>query len=148
MTVGHAGHDEILSDHRNLQQILTALTTELEGPRGADRPGRFAVGLEELRSFLATHFRSEEQGTLFSEIPLKFPWLAGQLEGLVAEHGAITEDLGTVLDKAAQTDGTDSGAMHALTAQIKMVFAKILRHEAEENELITQAYWKDLGEEG
>ena len=145
---GHAGHDEILADHRNLQQILTELTKELDSPLDAELPARLSEGFAQLRSFLVTHFRSEEQGTLFSEIPLKFPWLAAQVEGLVAEHAAITADLAIVLDRTEQIDGTDASAMHALKAQIKMVFAKILRHEAEENELITQAYWKDLGEEG
>ena len=42
-------------------------------------------------------------------------------------------------------DGAEPYRLHELNARVQLLIAKIQRHESEENEIVLDAHWSDLG---
>jgi hypothetical protein len=140
--------DDTLDEHRSCMRIVADLETYLEQP--ADRAGDWAEGLGKriarLAGTLRSHFEAEQRGPLFRQLPLTHPRLASRLTRLEKEHDEILTDAESTLAKAeGLRDGAESYQLHELNARVQLLIAKIQRHESEENELVLEAHWNELG---
>lgn len=139
---------ETLDEHRTCMRVVTDLEGFLATP--ADSDGRWVEGLIErldrLCGTLKAHFEAEQNGPLFRRLPLAKPRLAGRLNRLEKEHAEIL-DAGRATRERA--NGLEEGAapyqLHELNARVQLLIAKIQRHESEENEIVLDAHWSDLG---
>jgi hypothetical protein len=140
--------DETLDEHRTCMRVVTDLERFLATP--ADTAGRWVEGLIErldrLCGTLKAHFEAEQNGPLFRKLPLSKPRLAERLARLEREHGEILEAGQLTRDRASGLeDGAETYQIHELNARVQLLIAKIQRHESEENEIVLDAHWSDLG---
>jgi len=140
--------DETLDEHRTCMRVVTDLEKFLTAP--ADPGGRWVEGLIErldrLCSTLKAHFEAEQSGPLFRQLPLSKPRLAGRLTRLENEHAEILEAGRATRSRAeGLEDGAEPYQIHELNARVQLLIAKIQRHESEENEIVLDAHWSDLG---
>jgi len=139
---------ETLDEHRTCMRVVTDLEGFLATP--ADPGGRWVEGLVErldrLCGTLKAHFESEQDGPLFRQLPLSKPRLAGRLARLEKEHAEILEAGHATRIRAEELkDGAETYQLHELNARVQLLIAKIQRHESEENEIVLDAHWSDLG---
>jgi len=140
--------DETLDEHRSCMRVVS----DLEGflatpatPRGAWIAG-LIERLDRLCGTLKAHFESEQDGPLFRKLPLAKPRLAERLDRLEKEHAEILEAGRSTRNRAAELeDDAEAYRLHELNARVQLLIAKIQRHESEENEIVLDAHWSDLG---
>jgi len=140
--------DGTLDEHRSCMRIVSELETYLE--QHADRAGKWAEGIEtritQLVATMRSHFEAEQRGPLFRQLPLTHPRLATRLARLEQEHEQILADTeSTRLQAEGLREGAESYQLHELNARVQLLIAKIQRHESEENELVLEAHWSELG---
>lgn len=139
--------DVTLEDHRQCMQVVEELENLLD--RHPDRDGNWLAALRgtlpELRQTLLSHFEGEENGPLFQQLPLQSPQLSTRLARLEEEHAGILESVDTLTARADAMDGPEVYELRELNAQVQLLVATIRRHEAEENELVMQANWDEIG---
>ena len=142
--------DAILDEHRDCMRVVSEVEACLD--ESPDRDGRW-IGrllprLEVLSDRLRSHFQEEEQAALYREVPERFPRFADRLRRLAVEH---TEIVGRATDLVRQAKALDQSRIHQLrefNAGVQMLVASIRRHEAEENEIVLGAHWREFGGEG
>jgi hypothetical protein len=139
--------DSTLDEHRECMQIVGEVETCLDGQpdREGRWMGRLLPQLQNLAAMLRTHFCGEEQTALYQEIPVKNPQYADTLERLVGEHGQILDRVDALVQKAGQIDQTRIHELREFNAGVQLLVASIRRHEAEENEVVLNAYWQEVG---
>ena len=140
--------DETLDEHRTCMRVVTDLETFLASP--AEPKGAWIQGLVErldrLCGTLKAHFEAEQGGPLFRQLPLAKPRLAERLKRLEKEHGEILEAGQSTRSRAEELgDEVETYQLHELNARVQLLIAKIQRHESEENEIVLDAHWSDLG---
>ena len=139
--------DETLEEHRGCMAVVAQVEECLD--RQPDREGRWIDRIAEtlplLASTLRAHFRAEQEGPLFRKLPIRFPRFAHRLEQLEAEHVRILETTDGVVARVRDLGQAQMYEMRELNAQIQMLIATIRRHEAEENEIVIQAHWDEVG---
>jgi hypothetical protein len=139
--------DEIREEHRGCMEVVA----EVEGCLDCrpDREGRWVSRLLEslprLATTLRTHFEVEQQGPLYRKLPIDFPRFAHRLEQLEAEHVRILEVVDGAVARARNLAGSEMSDVRELNAQVQLVVATIRRHEAEEDEILIQAHWDEVG---
>jgi len=139
--------DVTLEEHRACMEVVA----EVEGilDRQPDREGAWLGELRgklpELRRTLSAHFAGEEQGPLFRQLPIQAPQLSGRLQRLEDEHQGILDSVDTLLERADALNDPEIFQLRELNAQVQLLVATIRRHEAEENELVMQANWDEIG---
>ena len=138
--------EEKLDDHRACMRVVAEVERCLHEP--PDREGRWSgrmlEALNKLRGTLAAHFKVESGEPLFRTIPTAHPRFAGRLSRLESEHEGMLEELDQVV---RQAEGSQSRIyeQRELNGRIQLLIAKIRRHEAEENEILIEAYWDEVG---
>jgi hypothetical protein len=139
--------DETLEEHRGCMEVVGRVERCLD--QQPDREGRWIERLAEtlplLASTLRAHFRVEQEGPLFRKLPFQYPRFAHRLEQLEAEHVRILETTDGVVARVRGLGEAQMYEMRELNAQIQMLIATIRRHEAEENEIVIQAHWDEVG---
>jgi hemerythrin-like domain-containing protein len=139
--------DVTLEEHRQCMQVVAEVESILD--RQPDREGRWLGEirdkLPELRNTLAAHFRGEEDGPLFRQLPIQAPQLSGRLSRLEEEHQGILESVESLTRRAEKLQDPEVYELRELNAQVQLLIATIRRHEAEENELVMQANWDEIG---
>jgi hemerythrin-like domain-containing protein len=140
--------DGILDEHRECMQIVAEVEACLdEAPDREGRwMGRLLPKLEVLAGRLRSHFRGEEEASLYREVPERFPRFADRLERLLSEHAEILERAEDLARRAGALDHTRIHELREFNAGAQMLVASIRRHEAEENEVILSAHWQEVGE--
>jgi hypothetical protein len=139
--------EETLQEHRGCMAVVS----EVEGclDQQPDRDGKWLARLCEtlprLASTLRAHFRVEQEGPLYSKLPLSFPRFAHRLEQLEAEHVRILETVDSVVARTHELQDAQVYEMRELNGQVQLLIATIRRHEAEENEIVIQAHWDEVG---
>jgi hemerythrin-like domain-containing protein len=113
--------------------------------RDGEWMGRLMAKLPTLSASMRAHFSAEEQGALFTELPLKKPRLEQRIRNLGTEHGKMVADLDRITEMARALRQPEIHELRELNAHIQLFIATIRRHEAEENEIIMSAYWDELG---
>ena len=139
-------YEETLEEHRECMEVVSDLETFLG--RQPDREGVW-VGelvdkLEHLGATLRGHFEEEHDG-LYVQLPIKFPRLSTRLTKLRAEHATILESLDGTLEKARRSQKPELYELRELNAHVQLLVATIRRHEAEENEIVIEAHWDEVG---
>lgn len=135
----------VLDEHRELVRHVSELDDLAAAAAGADwgvELGRKAAAVTE---HLKHHFSGDAEGTFFADVAKRAPHLIGKLTGLTAEHAQILKEFREVAEQATALDGNDMAAASRLATRTRRVVATLRRHEAEENELIFNAFWDDLG---
>ena len=136
-----------LDEHRGCMQVVAALEDLLA--RRPDPPDAWLadliVLLGTLRTTLAEHFESEQDGALFQEVPVKKPDLADQVDRLGVEHTAMLETLDALAERCTAVREPETHHLRELNGHAQLLISTIRRHEAEENEIIMNAYWSETG---
>ena len=94
---------------------------------------------------MRVHFRTEETGPIYRQLPIKHPRLADRAAALEAEHKQILATIRDVADKAHALGEAEPCELRELNAQVQLLLATLQRHEAQENELVLEANWTDVG---
>jgi hemerythrin-like domain-containing protein len=138
----------ILDEHRECMQIVAEVEACLD--EAPDREGRWLgrllPKLETLAGTLRSHFRGEEEASLYREVPERFPRFADTLQRLLAEHADILARAQDLVRRAGALDHTRIHELREFNAGAQMLVASIRRHEAEENEVVLNAHWQEVGE--
>lgn len=100
------------------------------------------ASVERLRGLLAQHFdATEAPDGLYEELRMIEPIVAAKVDRLVDEHAELREQLGelrSLIDEAAVAMGRLNAAKEAFIAHVKDC-------EAKEREVVSDAYYVDLG---
>jgi len=137
--------DQLLDEHRACLELLNRVEQCLEGVTGPVQDDEALSCLRKLEDTLQKHFKGEEEGFLL-QLPLECPHLAARFQKLEDEHSGILDSLSGVLKNAGkpEMDAADRRP-GSLKDHVQRLFVTIRRHEAEENELVMEAYWDTLG---
>ena len=139
-----------LDEHHGCMQVVADVEACLD--RHPDTEGRWLAELADklprLTGTLREHFTSEEQGPMFRKLPISHPRLAQRLDRLEAEHQRILDDADEVTTRVRELKGGPQAAiydLHEINARVRLLVARIQRHEAQENELVLEAHWTEVG---
>jgi hemerythrin-like domain-containing protein len=150
MSTGSANRQErdvVLEEHRALLQLVGMLE-EWVAPSDNVDPGwgdELARRVGNVHEGLKAHFQGAAERELFDELARTAPHLLNKLTALATEHREILEQFRHVGDQARSLDLADLAAVERLSVLTQCAIALLRRHEAEENELIVQAIWEDIG---
>ncbi len=135
-------------EHRSCIDAVVALEQILgRAPdRGGDWLGALRGELDDLAAALVAHFEDERDSDLYAALAMRVPQYSARLEELMAEHEEILTRLAAVREAAEELqDDVELYQLRELNAQAQMLAATIRRHEAEENEMVMRAYWREIG---
>ena len=139
--------DTTLGEHRECMQVVAELEVCLE--KHPDDAGRWVAELQEkltvLGETLKQHFKVENEGPLYRGLPETHPRLANRLQALEAEHGVLLQRLAAVQQQAEGLDDPEPYELRELNARAQLLVARIQRHEAQENEIVMEAHWGEVG---
>jgi iron-sulfur cluster repair protein YtfE (RIC family) len=119
-----------LAEHNALHALLEEIERASADPAAA---AALSPRLETLREQLAAHFEGEETGGLFEQIQELAPEQAHECAKLCDEHLDLLRELDELRgkDAAARADP-------AWGRDLRDLLARLDRHEARENELLTR----------
>ncbi len=139
--------ERALEEHRECMRRVA----ELESCLG-ERADSELRSLGELRGCLAAvsetfraHFASEQQGPLFREFPATFPQFSFRLGKLATEHATLLAEAAELEARVEQLREAHAREMRSIEARVRLLVARLRRHEAEEDEILLSAYWDDAG---
>lgn len=139
--------EETLDEHRGCMKLVSDVEACLD--RRPDEPAQWLAKLREtlesLKFGLQQHFQGEESGPLFADLVETHPRLSGQLDKLVGEHSQMLVEIEGAIGRADALTSPEPFELREFNARIQMLIAMIRRHEAEENELVLRAYWRESG---
>jgi signal transduction histidine kinase len=144
--------DTIISEHRELRNMIAALRTFLEAARpeiGA--PGAhtwatdFAERLVKLHDKIFRHFRHEESCGVLEEIERANPAAAAALESLRRDHDRMLADLRALLGAAMVYGEAKPLEDVRLRRWALSILSHLEEHEHEETDLIQETFCRDLG---
>jgi len=139
--------DDTREEHRECMEVVGELVACLE--RHPDDAAEWVVQLDRqlgiLEKTMREHFAVEEKGPLYSGLPVSHPRLAGRLRALESEHGAMLVAIDRVKEKARALDDPEPYELRELNARAQLLVAQIQRHEAQENEIVLEAHWGEVG---
>ncbi len=135
----------VLEEHRELVRHVSELDDFAAGVAGAGWGPELGRKAATVTEHLKQHFSGDAEGTFFADVAKQAPHLIGKLTGLTSEHAEILNEFRQVAEQAAALDGSDMAAASRLATRTRRAVATLRRHEAEENELIFNAFWDDLG---
>jgi hypothetical protein len=140
---------EIKEDNEQLRVLLAQAgrMCRQSPASGRTRLRRFASLLADVRDQLAMHFSLEEAYGYFDKPVFVVPHLSEQAFRLRAQHVALYEDV-CRLTEAAENLLFCSGCINdsrQLVWDFMDFHSRLQQHEAEENELIAEAYTMNIG---
>jgi len=139
--------DKTLGAHRECMRLVSAVEECLD--RKPDRDGRWLADLQEklplLAQTLREHFEEEQQEYMYRELPVEAPRFASRLRKLEAEHGQILETIQGIIEGSESLQQVEIPEAREFNARVQLLVATIRRHEAEENEILVNKYWNDVG---
>jgi len=135
-------HQELIEQHRALNELLGHVNEAL-----AERSGTIAEVsglLARLGDMLVKHFESEEQGGYFAEALTHAPRLIARANALMAQHPKMTR-YARELAGAADPDREPDLWWQQTRERFEAFRDELKQHESRENELLQEAYHRDLG---
>jgi hypothetical protein len=128
-------HEGLLEDLRHLEGAAHPAAAEgLDGLRAR---------LAATRAHLAAHFRFEEQNGYLDAVRKREPRLERAVQQLADEHRQLAESLeGLVREAGAATSLEDP-----LRQEVRAWIERVRQHEARENDLVQDAFNRDIGTE-
>jgi hypothetical protein len=143
-TLSHNDPHALLEQHRHLAQILDEISAAIAARRS--RRGMIVTYFITLRDHVASHFTHEENGGYFSDALAEAPRLHRRALDLLEQHPQFLHSLDCM--RAAAKNGDGSDAWWADIAAQFDEFTRLFReHEANEDTLLQEAYWEDIGAE-
>lgn len=147
-TVNAAFFREIKEDDVRLKELLHELADqwELVMPPGRQLPILISL-VEALRDQIAMHFALEEAYGYFDDAIEAAPQLSSPAESLRGEHIALYEQIRDLADRADDLRRTPAPdvAFQEISVRIKAFCDQLCEHEQRENELILEAFDRDVG---
>jgi len=144
---GQVPVEATLDEHRECMAVVAEVEECLD--RHPDPPGPWVSDLRErlvrLGDTLRGHFIEEQSGPLYRGLPVTHPWLAARLKRLEAEHEVMLGAVDSAVDRAGELDSPEPSDVREFNARIQLLVARIHRHEAEENEIVLEAHWGEVG---
>ena len=125
-------HAALLDDLRKLEQATR--------PAGGDGAADLRARLRLTRAHLAEHFRFEEQDGYLDPVRQREPRLERTIARLAGEHRWLVHSLKLLIREAGDTI-TSEGIGKRIRAWVRSV----RRHEAEERDLVQDAFNTDIG---
>ena len=101
--------------------------------------------LRDLARQLKAHFAGEEDSDLYNEVRQRRPQLADRLDRLGSEHAMILKAVEDAASAAETVNVDERDQVAHVKAQVMAGLAALLKHEAEENEIVMTTYWEDVG---
>ncbi len=136
------GFQKIQEEHRLLRGLLEQIETALTDRSGPIDDVVDLIG--ELGHQLTKHFQTEEAGGYFADALYEAPQLVNRANDLMLQHPRMTKSARNLAD-AADPD-TDPERWWQQTAERFEAFrAELGEHEREEDQLIQEAYIRDIG---
>lgn len=133
---GGASIDEVLDQHRTVRRLVDEL-------RCSSDLRQVMSALDGLRAFLADHFRVEAEPQGFYDTILQSaPWFEGRANRLVADHAAIEAEIEAVREQAR---ALLEGPVSQVFARVDALGRRIGDHEADENQLLSDALYEEVG---
>jgi hypothetical protein len=126
-------HVTLLDDLRDLEEaVRPALREGL-----VDLPAR----LEATRVHITAHFRFEEQDGYMDAVRTQQPHLERTIQQLAEEHHQLAQSLDALLGEARTT----ASQYDALREQVRQWIEHVRAHEVRENDLVLDAFNRDVG---
>jgi hemerythrin len=130
---------EYFDEHRALRAILNRV-------RHCRDLNLLIPLLEELHRMLGKHFQQEEKTDgLFQAVSEAAPHYLGQVQELLAEHRKFLE---TTQNLTGEVKRLVEGPVASLFENTETLCNDLESHEQTENELLSDALYRDLGESG
>jgi len=127
---------QIAEEHRALSELVGRLEHTTD-------PKVLLPLLTELRRLLGVHFaREEADDGLYEMVGGVAPHLLSAVQRLFAEHREMAASLDDLL---ASTRELCDGPLASVLAAVGDLAGRLHRHEAKENELVSGAFYDDLG---
>ncbi len=137
------GHDEL----RQLLEEVRSGFTACKQVTGAERGQCLAAAVRELQGHIETHFAREEQGGWLEEAVIRAPHLAHRLTLLEREHTPLRQQLAKLVEFVATADcvaDCTAGRLAQLQKDFDHFVAKLLHHEAEEEQVLAEGFNEEL----
>ncbi len=131
--------------HRECMEVVAEIERSVDRTPDRGWVADLVERLPRLREALIDHFADEESGTLYGTMPLTFPHLAERFEALKHEHPRLLAHVDNLLERAGHLDDPKPYELRELDARMQLLLARIRRHEAQENELVFEAVWHEIG---
>jgi hemerythrin len=150
MTAENLDHDfaeMILREHRELKELLARARTAIcEDQRDSQRAKQL---IGDLYEHLQSHFFHEEEGGYMCEALERAPRLIRQAEELHEQHETLAEMLGELRDFVQHVGPADARPRNdwwkELARRFQTFGKQLLRHEADEDDLVQEAFTRDVG---
>ena len=133
---------QLVEEHSHLRHLLEELqNTFIE--RQVDNDVVVAM-LDEAIRHLQEHFQHEEQGGYFRGVVEAAPRFSDRVADLKCQHPQFLDCLRKVRDGIVAAPLSDE-SWDKYCAELQRFMAVFLEHERSENELIQEAYTRDIG---
>ncbi len=133
---GAAARNRIDDEHRQLGELLRSLTHTRE-------LGRLNAQLGELRALLVAHFAGEEgEEGLHAVVAEGASHRLPNLQHLFEDHREILTRVDALAGEAAALEAGPAARLHE---GVLALAEALRRHEAEEESLFAEAFYRDIG---
>ena len=135
-------HKQALERHRALNELMARIDRALE--EKTSTVAEVSDLLAQLGDRLVKHFELEEEGGYFAEALTQAPRLISRANELMIQHPKMTRyarELAGAADPAQQPDLW----WKQTRERFKAFQAELQKHESQENDLLQEAYNRDLG---
>lgn len=102
---------------------------------------RLRLRLAEVSGHVLTHFRSEEDGGWFDHVRRDQPRLDRAVQELIDEHERLRDSLERLAERCRAATAIDAEIRETLRAFV----GTMRQHESREDDLIQEAYNRDIG---
>lgn len=126
-------HAALLDDLRKLEEAARMASDIVE----------LRVQLGATKTHLTAHFRFEEEHGYMDAVREQAPRLQHAIERLAAEHRELTESLADLIAQNAATPNVEDRLREQIPAWVK----RVRRHEAREDDVVYEAFNRDIGPE-
>ena len=130
---------EIRDEHQALRDLLGAISRTLA--TGSDGVGEVSSMLSSLRTQLDQHFADEEKIGFFDKVAEKALRLAERTQHLHDEHAKLK----STLKNLAEFVEEKSNWWQETERRFRDFSKELMHHESAENELLMDAYMRDIG---
>ncbi|GAB4140232.1 hemerythrin domain-containing protein [Thermopirellula anaerolimosa] len=135
--------ERFFEEHERIEALLEELETALAK---RDRPPKEVIRLlSELPVHLEAHFSFEEAGRFFDEGMLRAPHLQPKADKILAEHTPLVDAAKSLAATASEDDQTVPEWWERVHSGFAALKNDLSRHEHAENDLVQEAYIRDLG---
>lgn len=131
-----------LEEHRELAEALQVFERLLDGQNRAR--GVVERQLQKLADLVESHFAHEEEGGYMADAVTRAPRLSTTAEKLVGEHTELLDDV-KKLHLLARSGVETEAWWRQIDKDFTRLKARLLAHEHAENNLMHEAFNRDIG---